>query len=187
MSFFGELPTDPAELSLLFAAVKQKEAEQKDHYAAIGKVAANWAVFEHLIDSRTIELGQLPLIPASCLTANISALRKLDAYVAMAKSLGTTLEKTLHTFQADAKSFCEQRNRVIHDPWILIAPRERALRFEITARSKLRAELVPMPTADVIALADKITDLCQRFADLSTSIAAELAPVNREPELEQQN
>jgi len=101
--------------------------------------------------------------------------KKLDAYIALANLFGVSKKTNvaLHEFAKDATGLSEQRNRAVHDPWLLISPKTKAHRFEVTARRKLRAELVPMPTGDVESLAENIDKLTARFETLARQILAE--------------
>jgi hypothetical protein len=54
------------------------------HYAAIGKVASNWAALEHLIDSMIWRMGMFMDNEGACVTAQIPNMaRRLDALIAI--------------------------------------------------------------------------------------------------------
>ena len=109
------------------------------HYAAIGKVAAEWAEFEFILDTRTLRLAGFPAEKGTCLTAQIAGpARKLDAYISLARLCGaseTTIKK-ISKFQQQTYDLAEKRNRIVHDQW-LIFPSGSTHRLEITARRKL--------------------------------------------------
>lgn len=144
--------------------------ETDEHYAAIGRVAAHWSYFEWFVDRSAIELcGQNELF-VSCFTSQITGhARKLDAYISVARLVGVSdsLASNLCKFSQKVARVAEQRNRAIHDVWLLISPKEKAARYEITARKKLRAELVMMPTAQVLNLAHEIEMLAATFSKLN--------------------
>jgi hypothetical protein len=61
------------------------------HYAAIGRVAAEWAALETVIDSASLRLAQIEPRIGVCLTSQIAGWsRKLDAYIALARLYGAT-------------------------------------------------------------------------------------------------
>ena len=98
--------------------------------------------------------------------------RKLDAYTSIATLLNAPDDsmRRLKKLTDKARGLAERRNRVVHDPWLLISPRENARRFEITARQTLRVELVLQPTKDVQALATSILKLHGEFVTLNADI-----------------
>lgn len=147
----------------------------KEHLAAIGLVAGAWALFETFLDSLALELAQIDSPAGFCFTAQISGWnRKLDAYIAVARLRGLKSTKELEKFAKDTAGLAEQRNRVVHDPWLLEGGKL-PTRFEVTARRVLRTEHVEVPTEKVLALDKTITAHVQRFISLHETIVAELA------------
>lgn len=170
------------------AAAAVKAAEREAHYAAIGRVAANWAFLEQEIDDQTVKIGAIPKLQALCLTAQvIGPARKLDALFAVANLYEPPkkLMRELETVAKEITSVAERRNRVVHDPWLLISPKERAFRFEKSARRKLKADLVHYPTRKVAKLAEEIDALTERLSKAAREITAH-ADALRRIELEEQ-
>lgn len=122
----------------------------REHYAAIGVVAAEWANFEAIIDYCTIRLTGLRDDFGACLTSQISgSARKLDAYISVARNRGATdVDKDLKKFSEAVARLAERRNRIVHDPWS-VSHGQTPRRFEITARKILKYEFVEVSTADV--------------------------------------
>jgi hypothetical protein len=151
-----------------------------DHYAAIGRVATEWAAFETTLDSSTLLLARFEIRRGVCLTAQIAGWsRKFDAYVAIARLRGAT--KTipdLNKFAQDTNGLSEQRNRVVHDPWV---GKEKPHRLETTAKRTLRFEFVPVPTVEVMKIAGRITDHIKRFEKLNLAVVAELKALHGKP------
>jgi hypothetical protein len=142
------------------------------HLAAIGRVAATWSEFEAIIDVSAISLARIPHNAGYCFAAQvIGPARKLDAYIALARLRGgASFVGELERFTRDATSMAERRNRVVHDSWLLIG-RENPHRLEITAKRVLRHQYVEVPTAKVLALADEIAALTERFTSLHDRIS----------------
>jgi hypothetical protein len=111
-----------------------------------------------------------------CFTAQIAGSgRKLDAYIAVAKLLGVKkTARELEKFAKDTAGLSEQRNRAIHDPWH-IEKDQIPHRIEITARKKLRLELVPVSTKDLLSLTKSIRAHIERFITLNDAVKAEIA------------
>ena len=89
-----------------------------EHYAAIGRVAVEWAIFESNIDLSAIRLAKINHEAGICFTAQITGSgRKLDAYIAIAQWRGAT-KKTmgkLHELAKDSTGLAERRNKIVHD------------------------------------------------------------------------
>jgi hypothetical protein len=77
--------------------------EQRDHYAAIGKVAGEWSFIEFFLDYYTAQLLEIDDKIAICLQSQvIGPARKFDAYVAAVRWRGVSkLSKELDQFGKD--------------------------------------------------------------------------------------
>lgn len=165
----------PAEPPPKRSSPRYSSLAERDHFAAIGRVAVGWSFFEFFLDHFAAELLKLEDHAAICLQAQvIGPARKMDAYIAAARwATDKKFLKDLEEFARDTTRLAEQRNRVIHDSWIVyenLPPH----RFEITAKRLIRREAIPMPTEDVIALSDKIISHNLRFRELHERILASL-------------
>jgi hypothetical protein len=150
-----------------------------EHYAAIGKVAANWAALELIVDSACWVLAGVADEPGVCLTSQVAGIqRKLDALTALLRfrEKPENLVKQVNKIAKDARGLSERRNRVVHDPWqtggLLGGPH----RLEASARAKLVFESVPMGTGEVIALVDDIWALTNRFTVLMMGLGIVAPP-----------
>jgi hypothetical protein len=139
------------------------------HYAAIGKVAANWAALELYIDSACWILAKVDDKAGVCLTAQVAGIgRKLDAFTALVRLQGGSdaLIKSINKFAQDAQGLSEIRNRVVHDPWhgrgLLSIPH----RVEASARKKVVFETVLVMTSEVDHIAENIATLTDRFEQI---------------------
>jgi hypothetical protein len=149
-----------------------------EHYSAIGRVAANWALFEATIDDRGIELSGIPYETGVCFASQIMGSRpKLESFIALVRHLGipTHFNGKLEDFAKNVTRLNEQRNRVVHDPWILSKP-GKPQRYETTAKRKLRIKLIEVSTEDITKLANNIEGLIFGFLDLVDSIRKSLPP-----------
>ena len=112
--------TDPEVLKRM----EEARAESR-HYSAIGRVAAEWSLFETVIDNAAIDLAQVEYNAGICFTAQIAgSARKLDAFIALARFRGAPVKlvSDLCKFAQDVTGVAEQRNRIVHDPWLLNIP-----------------------------------------------------------------
>jgi hypothetical protein len=153
---------DPAKLMRMVGLPPQ-------HYAAIGKVAANWSALELIVDSACWELAGVGDEPGVCLTSQVAGIqRKLDALTALLRlrEKPEVLIKDINKFSDRARALAERRNRVVHDPWQHGGSLGTPHRVEASARKKLVFKSVPMPTDEVVALVDEIWNLTDRFTVL---------------------
>ncbi len=150
-----------------------------NHYAALGIVASNWAIFETTIDIWNLKLADISPQFGTCLTAQIAGSgRKLDAFISIVKLLRVKNPSTdtLEKFAKKAGCLAERRNRAIHDPWDLSNPHN-PKRLESTARKKLRLQEILVSTDDICNLAGDIATLKNEF----DAIASEAMNGTREP------
>jgi hypothetical protein len=66
------------------------------HYAAIGKVAAEWAEFEFILDTRTLRLAGFPAEKGTCLTAQIAHGRNSQVFRPGYRSPGSSGYRCSH-------------------------------------------------------------------------------------------
>jgi hypothetical protein len=152
-----------------------------EHYAAIGRVATEWAALETTIDTASLRLAKIEPQIGVCLTSQIAGWgRKLDAYIALTRLFGVTkLIDKLNAFAKDTHSLAEQRNRIVHDPWIGTS---KPHRLEATTKRTVRLEFLHIPTDEVSAISYRITQHCVRFEQLSGQIDSELIALREKPQ-----
>ena len=111
-----------------------------EHYAAIGKIAASWAIFEMLLDSSMTALAEIDdKEKAVCFTSQIArSARKLDAITALLRLSpeGLSKVKQINKIAETTRALAERRNRVVHDIWLQEG--DKLLRLEATARKILK-------------------------------------------------
>jgi hypothetical protein len=165
----GDSPTDRRSPTIALA----EEGVVAKHMSYVGMVATAWAELEITIDLSATRVARIPYDVGVCFTAQVlGSNRKLDAYIAIVRLRGVKrFNGDLELFAKDTATLAERRNRVVHDPWIIIgnAPPSR---FEATARRSLRLQYVEMPTEDVLKLGDEILDHTDRFRRLHEKIMA---------------
>jgi hypothetical protein len=138
-----------------------------EHFAAIGRVAEAWASLELLIDAACWKLAGLEGDVGVCLTSQVSGhARKLDAYVALMRLRGAddAAIKQMNKLAEKARGIAEQRNRVVHDPWMARGALDVPHRMEASARKVAVLKLVPMLTEEVQQLIGVIDELWSEFS-----------------------
>jgi hypothetical protein len=93
-----------------------------DHpfYAEIGKVAAEWAQFEHILDLIVWDLAKIPQAEGSCITGAFqSYISRFDAINALAdlQGIDKKILNQIDTLLRHARGAAKARNRIVHDAW----------------------------------------------------------------------
>jgi hypothetical protein len=148
------------------------------HYAAIGRVASQWSYFEAVVDTWLLAFAKIDTEIGMCFTSQMMGSRpRMDAFIALVRHLGAKKKwnAILEDLARDVVALSESRNRAVHDVWQMEEP-SRPLRLEASARRKLRIVQVHVPTAELMTLAQNITDLQMRFDDIASAIITELNP-----------
>ena len=124
-------------------------------YALIGRVAAEWAQLEHLLDLIIWNLlTRLDRETASCLTAHIGGYGpKLRTIVALSKMLNLPADiekKGVNPLVGKLAPVAEERARIVHDAWFGF-PRSRHTRqFRSRSSKSAKFGLVPVKRAEML-------------------------------------
>jgi hypothetical protein len=147
------------------------------HYAAIGRVAATWASFEHDIQSEIWTAAGVTNPVGACITAQIgNSARLLDCLVALLALRGTPEPqlKELRSFSSEVDQMQRTRNRIVHDTWYLRFRDDDAIipdayRIEISAKKKLIFGIVPHSTAELDKFINDTIKMKHRLRRLMSS------------------
>jgi hypothetical protein len=146
------------------------------HYAAIGMVAAQWAYFEAVIDTWLHSFANVTTEVGVCFTGQLLGPRsRIDAFIALVRHSGCapSWNAKLDAFAQNTTGLAEQRNRAVHDVWMLDDP-AKPVRVEASARKKLRIVPVSVSTDDLRQLMINIRQHQRRFDEMATSIFNEI-------------
>jgi hypothetical protein len=147
---------------------------EEAHFAAMGKVVANFAAFEAILQSAIWRFANVDDEAGICLTAELSLHRSFDALIALARLRGATddMLKRLAKFAADTQNGIKaQRNRIVHDPVYFEPDSSAPNRLKISARKTVVYGYEPAPTAAIEKLVDNIGDRISKFERLIEEIA----------------
>src|SRR5262245_35397875 len=100
--------------------------DQRTMLAAIGAVATSWALLEYRINQVIWAFSNVDDEDGACITAQIPSVGpRLRALVALAhrRRISEPLIKKLNSFTTDVDALGRQRNRVVHDPWVVSTKR----------------------------------------------------------------
>ena len=141
------------------------------HYAAIGKIAAAWAHFEHVIQWAIWGLAGMDSLKGPCVTTQIgNSARMIDAVIALLRENKAEEEyiKPLLKFAEEVGHLQRKRNRIIHDPWAFRLPFGEPFRDEMSANRRLVKELISHPTEELDDFHEKIKEITSQFEQLMT-------------------
>jgi hypothetical protein len=156
----------------------------QEHYAAIGKVAAGWAMLEFQIDNLVWGLigGYQPRL--ACVTAQMISIHpKLNALKSIVRLRGGSdaTISAVNRFASDIGGLVEARNRAVHDPVMRNERTGEVMRLKITARGALSFDFVPETLADLGKTTERIKDAIERFGQLAVAIEAEIDSLPETP------
>jgi hypothetical protein len=157
----------------------------EEHYAAIGKVASNWAVLERLIDSAIWGLLGANDEDGACLTAQLASIgRRLDAFNSLIRLRkgSDELMSQINAFPRKANEAARKRNRIVHDPWVAERHTLVPHRFQITADPVPVFQYKAMLTDEASSVVEEIADLIREFDRLvREDVIRELGPLRKTP------
>jgi hypothetical protein len=148
-----------------------------DHYAAIGRVANEWAHFEFDLDYTIWTLAEIRNRGyGACITAQLpSSARRMNAIAALISEHegSKDLKKEFNKFAERTNVMTKVRNRIIHDSWGKMASGQHA-RLEITAEKKLEFSHKTVSTEEVWKRSEEIRGHREAFKILRNKIFKEL-------------
>ena len=142
-----------------------------EHYAAVGKVASAWALFEGLVDVSIWQVAGLNPQNGACITAQITgSARKLDALISLVRHHhGDAAVAKLNKIAQTSQGLAEQRNRIVHDPWIQEGGSP--ARLETTARKRVVVATIAVSTTEVNRAVDDISTHIDAFEAIINPLA----------------
>jgi hypothetical protein len=152
-------------------------------YSLVGQVASDWAHLEHVLDLTIWELAEIPQQLGACMTAQIAGHHnKCDTIIALAnhRGLSPATVKKVEVLKGALYDVSNPRNRIVHDPWILISKSTSdghshdPGQYKSMARKELK---FGANKAEIELLEDTIKKIQQKIADCSALralISAEL-------------
>lgn len=156
-----------------------------EHYAAIGKVASNWAILELLINAGIWGLAELNDRTGACFTANIFSMdARMKTLISLLHHRGIaqpTIDK-FNKFANDIREIANKRNRIVHDPWHAREPDGKPRRVQITAERKLVYGNQLVETADVEKVSVEIEAFIYRFDSIISETGEHWSLRSRSPE-----
>jgi hypothetical protein len=147
------------------------------HYAAMGKVADAWADLEFEIDRLIWYLLGTNQAFGACVTAQMISIHpRLQALRALTElwEISKPIIDELGTFDGKAVGLAETRNRLIHDKRLIQWKTKEVVRFQVSARRKLKFGVEPESIASLDAFREKVQNLMETFTVISHKIRIEI-------------
>jgi hypothetical protein len=144
-----------------------------EHYAAMGKVADSWADLEFEIDQLIWEFLQTAQALGACVTAQmISVHPRMNALIALAKlwEISAAHLDDLGRFYGKIGPLADKRNRLIHDKRFIELTKKQVVRFEVSAKSRLKFEPVPETIGSLTNFAREVTAMQLEFLLIKQSL-----------------
>lgn len=163
----GVLPTSPEGMQ-----TRHEQREGERYFSSVGRLATEWAAFEHTIQIEIWKFINIDYQIGACLTSQIGQSgRLMDCLIALFVLRGADDDhlKQIRSFSTKVGDYQRRRNRIIHDPWFFDfsdKKETRALRMEISASKRpvfepfteTKEGLIHL-IIDIIALSDELEKL----------------------------
>lgn len=157
--------------------------EDHDTYKLIGRVAAEWAHLEHILDLTIWDMAGVREAAGSCITAQLpGSYARFNAIGALAvhRRFGTKMLDRIETLSNKVSGTGRERARIVHDAWYLEAGPDTTKQFKSILPRKKKEEgeqkfgNVDIGETYVTALIAKIRDRIKDVSQLRADILAVL-------------
>jgi len=155
-----------------------------EHYAAMGKVADAWADLEFEIDQLIWEFLQTDQALGACVTAQmISVHPRMNALMPLAKlwEVSTAHLDDFGRFYGKIGPLADRRNRLIHDKRFIDRDTKQVVRFEVSAKSKLKFEPIPETIPSLEGFAREVVGMQLEFLKIKQRVLSELSASQDKP------
>ena|ERR1700730_4175859 len=160
-----------------------KPPEDHPLYAAVGRVAAEWAELEHHLDRIIWQLSGTTPHLASCITSQMighfprfNAIRALVSANPKLKTASSSLLKLIEKESGKVSELAEARARRVHDTWFVEQGTGEPHQFKSMPRKKHVFGFHPEATNDMEKLIGQIAQRIEAIGNLHEKIGAALAP-----------
>lgn len=146
-------------------------------YAIVGRVASEWARLEHILDMIIWELADLDPKRGACITAQFmgpAPRYNTIATLARYKGLNPALAKRIARLKQKTFDVSEQRNRYIHDPWLIELDSGGVAQFRAMPAKNPRYGFEPIAPEETEKTISRIKDRLRDALELREDILIEL-------------
>jgi hypothetical protein len=176
----GGVPFAPSHGNVSGTDSLAHSALREDHpiYALVGRVAAEWANYESILDRIIWKLADLSGPRGACITAQLmGAGVRLVTITSLANHRGIMqkISDTIGELENRTYSLQENRNRADHDPWFLETPTNVVKQHRSQPKKQKVFGFVPIDSNSLDILIAGIVKLNKRAIDLHNEISLALS------------
>jgi hypothetical protein len=158
-----------------------------DHpaYALIGRVAAEWAEFEHTLDQIIWGLAYLDGETGACITAQVIGARpRFELILSLAQriSVPDKVLKTIETQKNVAIATNHERNRIVHDAWWHATEGDEIAQFMSPRYKDERFGLYAINKHDVEKTIESIRDKISKARQLRKTLLVHMISLHEKSE-----
>lgn len=167
-------------LNLVTVETFKRLPEDSPIYGLVGQVASDWAYLEHVLDLIIWELAGIKQSVGACLTAQMMGhVPRCEAIIALAthRGLDPSIVERADRLKNSLFQVSTPRNRVVHDPWILISTTNsrghfhEPGQFKSMARKELRFGASKAEIDDIQDLIAKIREKIKDCSDFRNAVS----------------
>jgi hypothetical protein len=144
---------------------------------ALGRLATVWAEYEMTINVRIWELANVEKAAGASITSQLIGplprFRCLLALLAYRNSPQALIDE-FNSHASQAEKIARQRNRYIHDPFVVDEDSLQMKRIEVTADKQVKMGIVQAEITELSSLCDKIGTLLSEIDRLWARVLAEV-------------
>jgi hypothetical protein len=172
---------ESADGSAMMVTLSARGPLPEDHplYTDIGRVAAQWAHLEHLLDLIIWDLASIRHEKGACITGQlIGASPRYYAIIALAMTHGIK-QQTIDIIQELMRktiNLSEERNRIVHDAWYLESPSGKTFQFRSMPRKDPAYGFKEIESAKIAYILERIQRRIDSVSNLRSTILDELQP-----------
>ncbi len=161
----------------LEASVRSPLPESHPIYADIGRVAAQWAQLEHILDLTIWDLASIAPERGACITGQVMGARpRFQAIIALCMSCNLKKQIIDSTRELMNKTLNvgEDRNRMVHDAWYMELPSGKTFQFRTMPRKNPTYGLNEIDHSKLVELIARIKRRVDSAYKLRSDILGEI-------------
>lgn len=172
----GEFQLNPTDSVGAFI-IHRRLPDDHPAYALIGRVTAEWAELEHILDLITWDLSGVGAAVASCITGQFTNFgQRVDAILALAthKGMPVRLLKRFERLKNNMHEIAKTRNRYVHDAWYVEDGTGDLAQFQSVRPKRGRYGMATISSNDIEDVISMIRDRQQTAKELWAAISEQL-------------
>ncbi len=148
-------------------------------FALVGRVVAEWAQFEHILDMTIWSIVNYDQATLACITSQIMGARPRCLVIAALverHQLPKKFKGQVEKLSGRSSNYNEQRNRFAHDAWFMETESRAVGRFKKMPRGDLVFGIQEQDRKKILDLIQGVQDLQKEASQLRDDILSALTP-----------